>query len=105
MVTPRHVRRPPMMSLMPSSRSCRARASTITIISARAGRTVDVPACFIAGKSDWGSFQTPGVFEAMQTTRVCTQWRGAHLVDGAGHWVQQEQPDAVSKLLVQFLNG
>jgi pimeloyl-ACP methyl ester carboxylesterase len=70
-----------------------------------AGRTIDVPACFIAGKSDWGSFQTPGVFEAMQTTRVCTQWRGVHLVDGAGHWVQQEQPDAVSKLLVQFLEG
>src|SRR6266436_1035101 len=67
-----------------------------------AGRTIDVPACFIAGKSDWGSFQTPGVFEAMQTTRVCTQWRGAHLVDGAGHWVQQEQPEEVSKLLVQF---
>jgi pimeloyl-ACP methyl ester carboxylesterase len=70
-----------------------------------AGRAIDVPACFIAGKSDWGSYQTPGVFEAMQTTRVCAQWQGAHLVDGAGHWVQQEQPDAVSKLLVQFLKG
>ena len=70
-----------------------------------AGRTIDVPACFIAGKSDWGSYQTPGVFEAMQTPRVCTQWRGAHLVDGAGHWVQQEQPEEVSKLLVQFLSG
>src|SRR5712675_2182783 len=62
------------------------------------GRTIDVPSIYIAGKSDWGSFQTPGVFEAMQTTRACTKWRGAHLVDGAGHWVQQEQPDAVSKL-------
>ena len=70
-----------------------------------AGRTIDVPACFIAGKSDWGSFQTPGVFEAMQTARVCTQWRGAHLVDGAGHWVQQEQPDEVVRLLLQFLRG
>jgi len=70
-----------------------------------AGRTIDVPACFIAGKSDWGSYQTPGVFEAMQTPRVCTQWRGAYLVDGAGHWVQQEQPDAVSKLLIQFVKG
>src|SRR5215471_2689892 len=70
-----------------------------------AGRTIDVPACFIAGKSDWGSYQTPGVFEAMQTPRVCAQWRGAHFVDGAGHWVQQEQPDAVSKLLIQFLRG
>jgi pimeloyl-ACP methyl ester carboxylesterase len=24
-------------------------------------------------------------------------------VDGAGHWVQQEQPDVVSGLLLQFL--
>ena len=70
-----------------------------------AGRTIDVPACFIAGKSDWGTYQTPGVFERMQTTDVCTQWRGAHLVDGAGHWVQQEQPDAVVTLLVQFLRS
>jgi pimeloyl-ACP methyl ester carboxylesterase len=28
---------------------------------------------------------------------------GFHLVEGAGHWVQQEQPEQVSKLLVQFL--
>jgi pimeloyl-ACP methyl ester carboxylesterase len=39
----------------------------------------------------------------MQTPRVSTQWRGAHFVDGAGHWVQQEQPDEVVKLLVQFV--
>jgi pimeloyl-ACP methyl ester carboxylesterase len=26
-----------------------------------------------------------------------------HLVDGAGHWVQQEQPEAVVRLLVDFL--
>jgi pimeloyl-ACP methyl ester carboxylesterase len=30
---------------------------------------------------------------------------GVHLVDGAGHWVQQEQPEAVSKLLLRFLQG
>ena len=68
------------------------------------GRTVDVPACFIAGKADWGSYQNPGVLEAMQTT-VCTHWRGTHFVDGAGHWAQQEQPDAVSKLLIEFLGA
>jgi serine/threonine protein kinase len=28
---------------------------------------------------------------------------GFHLVDGAGHWVQQEQPERVSELLLQFL--
>jgi pimeloyl-ACP methyl ester carboxylesterase len=68
------------------------------------GRTIDVPACFIAGKSDWGVYQIPGAFEKMQTG-ACTQWRGATLVDGAGHWVQQEQPEEVSRLLLQFLRG
>ena len=69
------------------------------------GRTIDVPACFIAGKSDWGVYQNPGVFERMQTAAVCPHWRGAHLVDGAGHWVQQEQPEQVARLLLEFLRG
>jgi pimeloyl-ACP methyl ester carboxylesterase len=28
---------------------------------------------------------------------------GCHLIDGAGHWVQQEQPARVSELLIEFL--
>jgi len=67
-----------------------------------AGRTIDVPSCFIAGKSDWGVYQKPGDFEAMQE-RACTRMLGCHLVDGAGHWVQQEQPAAASRLLLDFL--
>jgi pimeloyl-ACP methyl ester carboxylesterase len=66
------------------------------------GRTIDVPSMFIGGKSDWGVYQTPGAFERMQKT-ACTHLVGAHLVDGAGHWVQQEQPEAVSTLLLRFL--
>jgi pimeloyl-ACP methyl ester carboxylesterase len=66
------------------------------------GRTIDVPSCFISGKQDWGTYQRPGVFEAMQTT-ACTRMLGCHLVDGAGHWVQQEQPAEVSRLLLEFL--
>jgi pimeloyl-ACP methyl ester carboxylesterase len=66
------------------------------------GRTIDVPSCFISGKQDWGTYQRAGVFEAMQT-RACTRMIGCHLVDGAGHWVQQEQPEQVNSLLLQFL--
>jgi pimeloyl-ACP methyl ester carboxylesterase len=36
-------------------------------------------------------------------TRVCTEFRGVHLLDGAGHWVQQEQPEEVSRLMIAFL--
>jgi pimeloyl-ACP methyl ester carboxylesterase len=66
------------------------------------GRRIDVPCCFIAGKRDWGTYQSPGALQAMQSS-ACSQFRGAHLVDGAGHWVQQEQPAAVSELLIDFL--
>jgi pimeloyl-ACP methyl ester carboxylesterase len=67
-----------------------------------AGRTIDVPSLFIGGNSDWGTFQTPGAFERMQQS-ACTDMRDAHRVEGAGHWVQQEQPDAVAALLLRFL--
>ena len=67
-----------------------------------AGRTIDVPACFIAGRSDWGARQSPGALEAMQDS-VCTRMQGCHWVDGAGHWVQQEQPFEVARLLLRFL--
>ena len=34
---------------------------------------------------------------------VCTKMSGVHLIDGAGHWVQQEQPGEVSRLLLAFM--
>ena len=68
------------------------------------GRTIDVPSAFISGKQDWGTYQRPGVYEAMQS-KACTNMIGCHLVDGAGHWVQQEQPAEVSRLLLAFLRN
>jgi pimeloyl-ACP methyl ester carboxylesterase len=38
----------------------------------------------------------------MQTS-ACTNMQGCYVLDGAGHWVQQEQPEQVSTLLTQFL--
>jgi len=66
------------------------------------GRTIDVPSCFISGKSDWGVYQTPGAVDKMRTN-ACTRMKGFHLIEGAGHWVQQEKPEQVSQLLLQFL--
>jgi pimeloyl-ACP methyl ester carboxylesterase len=66
------------------------------------GRAIDVPSQFIAGKSDWGVYQTPGAVDRMRGT-ACSHMVGFHLVEGAGHWVQQEQPEQVSTLLTKFL--
>ncbi len=66
------------------------------------GRTIDVPSLFVAGRSDWGIYQVPGAIERMQES-ACTRMLGCHLVEGAGHWVQQEQPGAVADLLLRFL--
>ena len=69
-----------------------------------AGRTIDVPSLFIGGKSDWGVYQTPGGLEYLEQT-LTTQYKGTVLVEGAGHWVQQEQPAQVSKIFIEFLAG
>jgi len=68
------------------------------------GRTIDVRSAFIAGKSDWGIYQRPGDFERMQKS-ACTRMVGCHLIEGAGHWVQQEQPERVTRHVLEFLSG
>ena len=81
---------------------CRLDPAVAAEMTLFAGRTIDVPALFISGRSDWGVYQTPGAVEAMQE-KACTRFMGCHLLDGAGHWVQQEQPEAVTRLLLEFL--
>jgi pimeloyl-ACP methyl ester carboxylesterase len=81
---------------------CRTEAVLESELQLFSGRSIDVPSLFIAGRSDWGVYQTPGAFERMQDS-ACTRMLGCHLVAGAGHWVQQEQPEQVSALLLDFL--
>ncbi len=67
-----------------------------------AGKTLDVPSSFISGKQDWGTYQNPGSLERLEK-QITTKYRGTHLLDGAGHWVQQEQSAALSALLLEFI--
>ena len=66
-----------------------------------ADRRVEVPATFIAGAADWGTYQKPGELERMQV--LCSRLHGVQRLPGAGHWVQQEQPEAVTQRLLAFL--
>ncbi|KAI1092129.1 alpha/beta-hydrolase [Rostrohypoxylon terebratum] len=69
-----------------------------------AGSRIEVPCVFISGKQDWGNYQQPGAMEAyLDPKAVKTScFRGAKLVEGAGHWVQQEQPETVIKEILAF---
>ncbi len=69
-----------------------------------AGRTIDQPSMFIAGARDWGIHQRPGALERMDG-QACTDLRGLHLLDGAGHWVQQERSAEVNRLVLEFLDA
>ncbi len=68
------------------------------------GADIQQPACFIAGTRDAVLSYVPGVdlIEIMRG-RV-RDLRGCHLIQGAGHWVQQERPEAVNTALIAFLN-
>jgi len=83
---------------------CRTQSVGTTDLQVFSGRTIDVPSMFVSGKQDWGIYQTYGAIERMQST-VCTRMTGVHLLDGAGHWVQQEKPAEVITLLQAFLRA
>lgn len=68
-----------------------------------AGRTIDVPSLFLSGKNDWGVYQRAGSLDAMK--RACTKFEGVELVDGSGHWVQQERAPQVAERLVAFVTA
>jgi epoxide hydrolase A/B len=62
---------------------------------------VGVPAVFIAGEREpFLGITPPSVMDG----RV-PDLRGTHLVSGAGHWVQQERPGDVNRILLEFLEG
>jgi pimeloyl-ACP methyl ester carboxylesterase len=66
------------------------------------GKTIDVPSLFIGGRSDWGTYSAPGALDLM-STKSTTRMGGIELIDGAGHWIQQEQPGRLGTLLLAFI--
>ncbi len=65
------------------------------------GRTIDAPSLFIGGESDWGPYSAPGGIELMQSTAV-TKMGDIEMIAGAGHWIQQEQPERLATRLLEF---
>ena len=69
------------------------------------GAAVDQPSCFVAGELDPVRAMVPGVDLFANAGSGCTDFRGTTLVNGAGHWVQQEAPEKVNIALDRFLES
>ena len=66
-------------------------------------RKIEQPALFIGGTRDL-AFSMVGRGDPIAAMRAqVPNLRGAHMLAGCGHWTQQERPDEVTALLVEWL--
>ncbi|MCR8576824.1 alpha/beta fold hydrolase [Streptomyces sp. Isolate_219] len=67
------------------------------------GAPLTQPALFIAGERD---APTQWMADAIKTfPRTLPGLSSSHLLDGCGHWVQQERPEEVNRLLLDWLRS
>lgn len=69
------------------------------------GAQIHQPSLFIAGSKDSVITGLIGAKRVSELERVLPNLRQRLIVDGAGHWVQQERPDAVNAALIDFLKS
>lgn len=69
------------------------------------GALIEQPATFIGGELDPVRKFVPGVDLFSVAGDNCADFRGTTIVPGAGHWVQQEAPDATNAALQQFVDS
>ncbi len=61
----------------------------------------DMPTGFLTGSLDPVVFMQPGAVDTM--TELLPDFRGGTVVEGAGHWIQQERPAETNAALMEFL--
>jgi pimeloyl-ACP methyl ester carboxylesterase len=67
------------------------------------GKPITQPACFIAGERDPVRRFVPGIDLYDRAGDHLTDFRGATIIPGAGHWVQQEAPEETNRALEAFV--
>ncbi len=69
------------------------------------GAQIHQPSLFIAGSKDSVITGLIGAKRVNELERVLPGLRQQLIIDGAGHWVQQERPDEVNAALIAFLRS
>jgi len=69
------------------------------------GAQIHQPSLFVAGSKDSVITGLIGAKRVTELERVLPNLRQKLIIDGAGHWVQQECPDEVNAALIGFLKN
>ncbi|MBR1212079.1 alpha/beta hydrolase [Bradyrhizobium sp. JYMT SZCCT0180] len=69
------------------------------------GAQIHQPSLFVAGSKDSVITGLIGAKRVTELERVLPNLRQKLIIDGAGHWVQQERPDEVNAALITFLKN
>jgi pimeloyl-ACP methyl ester carboxylesterase len=83
----------------------RAQTLDFTDLAELGGKTIVQPSCFIAGERDLVRSFVPGTDLYAAPGAACADFRGATMLPGIGHWVQQEAPSETNAALENFLRG
>lgn len=73
------------------------------IMAFMSGAKIRQPAVFIAGELDGVITMYRSAFDNLETW--VPNLKNRTLIPKAGHWIQQERPDEVNELLIEFLSG
>ena len=69
-----------------------------------AGKRIEQPALFIGGTRDPATFLFGAVEDPVALVKMFAPKAEGHILEGVGHWTQQERPDAVNRILIDWLN-
>ncbi|MFE5022619.1 alpha/beta fold hydrolase [Streptomyces sp. NPDC056656] len=72
-------------------------------LAAHRGAPVTQPSLFIGGAMDASTTWLSDAIDAYPTT--LPGLRSSHILDGCGHWIQQERGDDVNRILIEWLAG
>lgn len=74
------------------------------LLTALPSQVIEQPSLFIGGTRDPSAVMFPGNLEE-RLERSMTDLRGLHMLEGCGHWVQQERPEETNRLLLEWLRS
>ncbi|MEC7421107.1 MAG: alpha/beta hydrolase [Pseudomonadota bacterium] len=68
-----------------------------------AGKRIEQPALFIGGTRDPATFLFGAIEDPVALVKMFAPRAEVHILDGVGHWTQQERPEQVNAVLIDWL--